>query len=158
MMLCVVLSLGVSFFVVVYDQAKYREAVESRELSLKLAEELRQSSSDLARLVRTYVITGKQIYKDQFHAIVDIREGRRARPKNYSSAYWEHHAFATSDWAEVTESTGDAIPLFELMRQAGVTQEELENLKKSKNTSDKLVILENQAMSLVEEDVPVDPC
>ncbi len=43
------------------------------------------------------------------------------------------------------------------MRQAGVTQEELENLKKSKNTSDKLVILENQAMSLVEEDVPVDP-
>lgn len=157
MMLCVVLSLGVSFFVVVYDQAKYREAVESRELSLKLAEELRQSSSDLARLVRTYVITGKQIYKDQFHAIVDIREGRRARPKNYSSAYWEHHAFATSDWAEVTESTGDAIPLFELMRQAGVTQEELENLKKSKNTSDKLVILENQAMSLVEEDVPVDP-
>lgn len=74
MMLCVVLSLGVSFFVVVYDQAKYREAVESRELSLKLAEELRQSSSDLARLVRTYVITGKQIYKDQFHAIVDIRK------------------------------------------------------------------------------------
>lgn len=58
MFFIVVLLIG-SFIVVAHEQARYQQAVKSRETSIRLAEELRQSSSDLARLVRTYVITGK---------------------------------------------------------------------------------------------------
>lgn len=156
LMLLIVVLLGISFFIVVYEQAKYQQAVESRALSLKLSEELRQSSSDLARLVRTYVITGKPVYKQQFQAIVDIRDGKRARPENYSPAYWEYQANGAASLQQPGQST-DAIALVELMRRAGVTYEELENLKKSKASSDKLVALEHRAMQLIEENTPTLP-
>ncbi|WP_306523770.1 hypothetical protein [Rheinheimera sp.] len=39
-MLLIVVLLGISFFVLVYEQTKYQQALESRALSLKLAEEL----------------------------------------------------------------------------------------------------------------------
>ncbi|TXH94346.1 MAG: diguanylate cyclase [Rheinheimera sp.] len=151
LMLFIVVLLGISFFVVVFEQTKYQQAVESRETSLKLAEELRQSSSDLARLVRSYVITGNPVYKQQFQAIVDIRDGKRARPENYSPAYWEYQA---NTIAMPDSQTGTTVALVELMRQAGVTREELDNLTQSKAASDQLVALEHQAMSLVEQKIP----
>lgn len=154
LMLAVVVLLTGSFAVVVTEQASYRSAVKNREASLKLAEELRQSSSDLARLVRTYIITGKSRYKEQFQAIVDIREGRRDRPANYSSAYWEHQAIESQSWAAPATTSDQAIPLVELMKQAGVTQAELLHLKQSKRASDQLVELEQKAIALVEQDVP----
>lgn len=156
LMLLIVVLLGISFFVVVYEQTKYQQAEESRALSLKLAEELRQSSSDLARLVRTYVITGKPVYKAQFQAIVDIRDGKRARPENYSPAYWEYQANGNA-LLQQNSRNNQAIALVELMRRAGVTDEELEHLKKSKAASDKLVALEHRAMQLIEENTPTPP-
>lgn len=40
LMLLIVVLLGISFFVLVYEQTKYQQALESRALSLKLVEEL----------------------------------------------------------------------------------------------------------------------
>ena len=41
--------------------------------SYLLADELRQSSDDLTRLMRTYAVTGDEKYKDYFFAVLDIR-------------------------------------------------------------------------------------
>jgi len=156
-MFSIVILLLCSFIVVVFEQARYQQAVESRTTSIRLAEELRQSSIDLARLVRTYVITGNPEYKEQFNAVVEIRDGKRPRPLDYSVAYWDIKALEKDEAKHKIEAQGEAIALVELMRQAGVTEAELANLKKSKAKSDELVEIEHKAMALIEEDVPTLP-
>lgn len=154
LMLSIVLLLGASFIVLVYEQLQYQAAVKNREQSIQLAAELRQSSNDLARLVRTYIITGNPLYKEQFQAVVAIRDGKRPRPKNYSLAYWDLHAL---DQTLMSVEMGETISLLDLMRRTGITEKELANLQRSKAKSDVLVALENDAIRLVEEDTPVDP-
>src|SRR5664279_6091613 len=54
-----------------------------------LADELLQSSDDLTRIVRSYVITGNPIYKQHFQNILYIRDGKMSRPVNYHDIYWD---------------------------------------------------------------------
>ena len=49
--------------------------------SYLLADELRQSSDDLTRLMRTYALTGDEKYKDYFFTVLDIRNGKKTRPE-----------------------------------------------------------------------------
>lgn len=156
-MLGIVLLLGISFVVLTFEQARYEQAVQNREQSIRLAAELRQSSNDLARLVRTYIITGNPLYKLQFQAVVDIRDGNRPRPKNYTLAYWDIHGSDTVLAQPDDQDDTESVALIELMRRAGVTQTELKNLQASKEKSDMLVAVENQAIALVEQDSPPDP-
>lgn len=157
MMLCIVCLLLASFVVLAFEQGKYERALDKREVSIRLAEELRQSSNDLTRLVRAYVTTGNPAFKAQFQAVVDIRDGERPRPLNYSLAYWDIKASKAGNESDTVEPQGEAIPLLELMRQAGVTPQELDHLKQSKARSDVLVRIEHQAMALIEEDTPTNP-
>ena len=52
-------------------------AYDVKHRSYLLADEFRQSSDDLTRLARTYVITSDPIYKQQYNDIIAIRNGRR---------------------------------------------------------------------------------
>lgn len=156
-MLSIVFLLGISFLVLTFEHQKYEQSLENRSLSIRLAEELRQSSNDLTRLVRAYVTSGKPAFKEQFEAVVEIRDGKRPRPLNYSLAYWDFQAIQTPAPAGEVEPLGEAVPLLELMRRAGITEAELSNLSRSKAKSDELVRLEHRAMALVEEDTPTDP-
>ena len=69
-----------------------RENMNQGELhrleALLLADELLQSSDELTRMARTYVTTGEPIYEHYFTVILDIRNGKRPRPLNYSATYW----------------------------------------------------------------------
>lgn len=157
MMLSIVGLLGVSFVFVAREQDRYQQTLNQRATSIRLAEELRQSSNDLTRLVRTYVATGNPVFKEQFRAVVEIRDGKRPRPLNYSLAYWDFKAVAPGGQAQEDDPPGEAVPLLELMRRAGVNDAELEYLRSSKASSDQLVEIENRAMALIEEDSPTDP-
>jgi nitrate/nitrite-specific signal transduction histidine kinase len=53
----------VLFAIYVLAEKQIDRANELRFQSYRLADELRQSSDDLTRMVRTYVITGNPIYK-----------------------------------------------------------------------------------------------
>lgn len=64
-------------------QAGLAEVNELRYRSYLLADELRQSSDDLTRLARTYVVTGDAAYERQYLDILDIRNGKKARPEHY---------------------------------------------------------------------------
>ena len=54
-----------------------RRADESRYQSYLLADELRQSSDDLTRLARTFVVTGDARYEQQYLDILAIRNGNK---------------------------------------------------------------------------------
>ena len=54
---------------------------------MALGDELRQSSDDLTRMVRTYVVTGDPVYKQYYQDILDIRDGKRPRPEQYQNVY-----------------------------------------------------------------------
>ena len=69
----------VSFIFVAIVINKYQKATIQLEdayqmqyKSLLLAQELRQSSDDLTRMARTYVVTGNEMFKEQFHTVLDI--------------------------------------------------------------------------------------
>ncbi|HCI53540.1 MAG TPA: hypothetical protein DE312_09555 [Gallionella sp.] len=126
-------------------------ATESRIQSFHLADELRQSSDDLTRMVRTYVITGNPTYKHHYQEILDIRNGKQPRPLRYESIYWD---LVFSD-GQRPRSSGSTIALLTAMKNAGVTTAEFAKLSESKANSDRLTRTEYAAMALVEATPPL---
>ena len=121
------------------------KAHENRYRANQLATELRQSSDDLTRLARTYVVTGDERYEQQYLAILDIRDGKRARPQHYERIYWD---FVAAD-DKAPRPDGETAPLITLMKQAGFTDAEMEKLEEAKRNSDALVNTEVIAMNAV---------
>nr|WP_307731057.1 HAMP domain-containing protein [Pseudoduganella chitinolytica] len=126
-------------------QAAVTAASQTRYHSYVLADELRQSSDDLTRLARTYVVSGDPSYEQQYMAILDIRNGKRPRPENYGRIYWD---FVAGGMA-VPPSNGPTVALQEMMRQAGFTEQEFGKLKDAQANSDGLVKTEVIAMNAV---------
>jgi len=113
-----------------------------------LSDTLRQSSDDLTRMVRTYVVTEDPRYKRQFQEILDIRNGVRARPDKLDKIYWD--LVLEDDKRPLPSSR--KISLLELMKEAGFTPEEFALLEQAKLASDKLTGIELKAMALVEKE------
>ena len=65
---------------------------QARYTSSLLADELRQSSDDLTRLARTYVMSGDPMWEQQYFEVLDIRNGKKARPAGYEKIYWDFRA------------------------------------------------------------------
>lgn len=58
------------------------QAATNRYQMYQLADELRQSSDDLTRLARTYVVSGGEAkWEKQYFEILDIRNGKIPRPQ-----------------------------------------------------------------------------
>ena len=112
--------------------------------SLKLSNELLQSSEDLTIMARNYVVTGESIYKQRFYEILNIRNGLASRSKDYSGPYW-YLADQIDSQSPSTLSPGT--PLMELIRNQGLTDTELRLLENSQLNSDQLVRLEEQAFA-----------
>ena len=144
---CLFIAFGCSFLLYVYSEKQIDRANEQRLLSYKLADQLRQSSDDLTRMVRTYVVTGEPIYKQSFQDILDIRDGIRLTPKNYDTVYWD---LALLDPDFTRPQIGQGVALLDQMRQAGFTEAELNRLAVAKAKSDGLTAREFAAMDLVE--------
>lgn len=138
--------------IVVFIVSEYNYVIKELEnayiiqhKSLILADELRQSSDDLTRVARTYVITGNSMFKKQFQTILDIRNGIKPRPKNYNRIFWDFLA----EYGSKEVLDGEKIPLRDLMKEAGFTSDELSLLYKSQQESDDLTYLETKAMNAI---------
>ncbi len=116
-----------------------------RYTSYLLADELRQSSDDLTRLARTYVVSGDPEWEKQYFEILDIRNGKKPRPNQYEKIYWDFRAVGM----DPGRGTGATISLQELMKQAGFTDAEFGKLKEAQANSDDLVNTETVAMNMV---------
>ncbi len=146
-----VVLLVLAFALYIRSDKHVERAHELRYRSYLLADELRQSGDDLTRMARTYVVTGEPAFKQHFQDILDIRDGKKARPENYSRPYWD---LVLADGPAPRRSSGPAIPLLELMRQAGFTSLEFSKLAEAKANSDALTLPEFEAMKLVESTGP----
>lgn len=120
----------------------------SKNKSFLLADELRQSSDDLTRLARTYVITANKRFKQQYFEVLAIRNGKYPRPAHYNRIYWDF--LAVDGIAEKPDLQRKSIALRTLMKKAGFTKVELALLNQSQLQSDSLVNLEERAMHAVE--------
>jgi PAS domain S-box-containing protein len=147
------LMLTVAFAMYAMLESQVDRANDARHQSFLLADELRQSSDDLTRMARTYVVTGDSHYKNYYQDILDIRNGKKPRPANYQNIYWDLVVAGVTPPAE----TGPSIALLELMRQAGFTPAEFQKLEEAKANSDGLTRTEFEAMKLVEATGPDAP-
>ena len=135
----------------VSDNDAALDAAEARRYqSYQLADQLRQSSDDLTRMARTYVVTGDSRYEAYYRQILAIRDGKATRPIDYSGIYWD---FVTVS-GEVPKLQGQPVALEDMMREAGFSADELGLLRRAKASSDALVALEDRAMNAVKGRYP----
>ena len=121
------------------------QAEQRRFASFKLADRLHQSSDDLTRMVRSYVVTADPVYKKRFELILNIRNGSVPRPLGYDNAAW--------GWSGVNENepSGQAASVDSLMRQLNFSEREFEVLASARLESDRLAAMEMEAMRAVDE-------
>ncbi|MDP3537813.1 MAG: response regulator [Azonexus sp.] len=147
----VLIVLVLAFTAYVWSEKQIDRANEVRYESIQLAEELRQSSDNLTRMARNYVVTEDPRYKQYYQTILDIRDGKKPRATGYRKSYWN---LVEADHPPPDGLVGEAIPLLELMRQAGFTEDEFRKLAEAKANSDGLTSTEFAAMKLVETTGP----
>ena len=142
----------VSFIFVAIVINKYQKATIELEdaynmqyKSLILADELRQSSDDLTRMARTYVITGNPMFEEQYKTVLAIRNAESPRPKRYNGIFWDFLSLENS----TATLDGEKIALRDLMRNANFPESELNMLFTSQNESDDLTKLEHKAMNAI---------
>ena len=126
-------------------EQEVKRAADTRYQSYLLADELRQSSDDLTRLARTYVVTGDARYEQQYMDILAIRNGQKPRPQHYERIYWDFVAAG----APTPPASGQSVALAELMKQAGFSEREFAKLKEAEANSNALVRTEVIAMNAV---------
>lgn len=145
--LVVMALFSILFVVYVYSEKQIDRANEIRLNSFLLADELRQSSDDLTRMVRSYIATGNPLYKHHYQEILDIRNGNQPRPIDYQNIYWD---LVGLDDERPRPLNTLAQSLIDRMDQAGFTAEEMNKLSEAKNNSDALTHSEFKAMQLIE--------
>lgn len=142
--LLIVCAVAFGFYVAAEKQINRAHAL--RFQSFLLADELRQSSDDLTRMVRTYAVTKDRRYQQHYQEILDIRNGLRPRPKESHEVYWD---LVLAD-GQRPRGFDEPIALLERMRILGFTAEEFAKLEEAKNASDALTKTEFAAMAKTE--------
>jgi diguanylate cyclase (GGDEF)-like protein/PAS domain S-box-containing protein len=145
-------AIAISFAVFYGAERQIDRARELRLRTFLLADELRQSSDDLTRMARSYVITGDPIYRQHHQEILDILNGKKARPEEYQNVYWD---LVLLNDRRPRPSKGQPVPLLELMRDEGLGEAELAELTQAKTSSDQLASYERLAMKRVGSGSPV---
>ncbi|MBL7225662.1 MAG: PAS domain S-box protein [Desulfobacteraceae bacterium] len=116
-----------------------------RDKSLNLAHELKQSSDDLTRFARTYVVTGDPKYEHYFQAIIAIRDGKQAHPRKFTRSYWDHVAAGVVE----LDQDGEMYSIEQRMIDFGFSEDETAKLLEAKKESDDLINLEDVAMNAI---------
>ncbi|SFM04966.1 putative bifunctional diguanylate cyclase/phosphodiesterase [Rugamonas rubra] len=148
-----------SFWLYVWAEQRIDDANELRYHSYQLTEELRQSSDELTRMVRSYVATGEPGYRQHYQDILAARDGRPGAAPIEPHAYWDlAPAEAAAEAAAPAARAAPAeAPLLERMRRAGFSALEFSLLSEAKQNSDSLTHTELAAMALLEGGGAAEP-
>jgi adenylate cyclase len=139
------LTLFVCLIFLLNISSRKSRSEKQRYESYLLADELRQSSDDLTKMVRLYVVTGEQKYRDYFNEILAIRNGELPRPLEYHLIYWDLVQNSKRPREGVNRKA-----LKQLMIEQGFTLQEFDLLQKAQNLSDDLTDIEFTAMNAME--------
>lgn len=145
-----VIALGIVISVVTVLQLndllkKVDEMARIRYQSYQAADELRQSSDDLTRLGRTYVVTADDTYEKMYMDILAIRNGQKPRPENYHTIYWD----LVLNYGQKPKPDGQRVSLEQMMENLGFSESEFKLLQQAQKNSDALVNMEVKAMNAV---------
>ncbi|MBA2483043.1 MAG: PAS domain S-box protein, partial [Nitrosomonas sp.] len=143
--------LFISFGLYVHSEKLVDKANLHRQISYKLADQLRQTSDDLSEMARTYVVTRDPRYKEYYLDILDIRNGKKPKPEGYSDNYWD---LVLANELPLSTDNRPAISLFEEMQQSGFTDRELSKMAEAIAHSNHLAAIELETMKLIEYDGP----
>jgi len=138
----IILSIGILFQIANHNEKLY-SATQNKLLMLQTANRLKQSSDDLTHFARTYVVTGNIKFKKQYQDTLDIRDGKKARPKSYHSIYWD----LNENIRDKNHPDTSKISLDSIFNSLPYNEEEIKKLKLSKKYSDQLVSLELEAFN-----------
>lgn len=131
----ILVILGFSLYQVQRGGRELKKALEEgsriQRVSLALAREMGETSAALTSNVRQFVVTADPRYERAYWQVADIAAGKIPRPTNREVA------------------PGQRVPLEELMRRAGFVEAEFELLRRSRELSAALIVLEEQAMNAV---------
>ncbi len=119
------LALGWIIFLSNQNSKILNESQMTRYRSYQVADELRQSSQDLTRLVQAYASTGNEKYKQAYNDVLKVRDGKKAR------------------------HDGRTIALKDIMKELGFSQQEFALLDDAEKKSNGLVDTETEAMNAV---------
>ena len=143
----VLVSLLTVFAVLLFfGQRELQSATSLRYESYLLADELRQSSDDLTRTARTFVVTGDFKFERMYWEILAIRNGEASRPRHYERIYWD---FVAGEPGFESRKEGARISLRRRMEHLGFTSAELAKLKEAENHSNDLVQSERIAFNAI---------
>jgi len=145
LMMALSIFIGIIASLTYLNQQDLNKSQETRYQSYLLADELRQSSDDLTRFARTYVITQDSKYERMYREILAIRNGEKPRPINYERIYWDFFV----PHMKKPRPDGRSVPLETLMLELGFKPEEFSKIQKAKEKSDNLVKIEEIAMNAV---------
>jgi methyl-accepting chemotaxis protein len=148
--LAVVLSILVAVVISLTDTLRQantalEHAHQSRYSSAALANELRRTTEDMTKFARAYVTTGDPNDEDRYYMILDIRNGKRPRPANYDRFNWD----LVSARKLPVEAGAQAVPLSELMKRSGFTEQELAKMQEALKLADQLSRIEITAFHAV---------
>ena len=127
-----------------FGQRELKRTTSLRYASYLLADELRQSSDDLTRMARTYVITGDSKFERMYWEILAIRNGEAPRPRHYERIYWD---LVAGEPGFQSDHEGARISLRTRMEQLGFTSAELAKLQEAEDHSNELVQSERIAFN-----------
>jgi len=138
---------GSVFYLYVHFEKETDIANDERMKSHDLSDELERSSDDLTRMVRTYVITRDVKYKYKFQEIIDIREGLVHRPLN-NNLYVELSSLKPTMEREYEKPES----FISIVKRSSFGEDEIAKLLEAKKNSDALVLMEREAMRMVESE------
>lgn len=141
----VLILLTSTMWAVLNNSDQLKASQESRYASYQLAEQFRQSSDDLTRMVRTYTVTGDIRFKHYFETIVAIRNGEVPRPSGNQNIFWDlitaSHNYSPSNTPKVAMKY--------LMEELQFSRVEFATLSEAKALSDNLINMEVEAFNMM---------
>lgn len=130
-MVTIEITLLIITFVIIMNtltaQKKLVEAQEQRFEITRVADRLRQSSDELTKFARAYVVSGDPRFKEDFYKVLAIRNGDVPRPDNYEAIYWDYK----EPLRTALHPEGEIKSLEALILEQPFTEEERDKIKES---------------------------
>ena len=142
--LLVIAGFSASYLFSLREYSVKLKDMESQRYALtQKADELRRSSDDLTRFARTYANTLDETYKANYFKILDIRNAKAPRPRDYEGIYWD----LTPSQRALRHPLGNSTSIKEEMKKLPYTRYEYEKFLESEANSNGLTNLEIEAFN-----------
>jgi len=144
---------NVLFFFYASSEKRFDYLSKLRIKSFYVADELRQSSDDLTRMARTYIVTKNKLYKQHYQEILDIRNGLKPRPLDYDNIYWDLVDLKDERPRAFSKTN---MSLLKQFKELNLSKQERLKLFEAKKSSDELAKIEYTAMNLIQRSLSKD--